>query len=158
MLDKSFTPQRERGEKKKRNLISKYTLIGTLLYLAVTPSVCLALVVKIFFICSSFVFWIGNKQTREGDVLHCSQFCPGYWREAALPRNPRRQGVLHYKVNIGDTVPGGKRASHIQYTSLHHFRLARLCIVPEAGQGARLAEVHWNQFTCYPLFGCCWLI
>lgn len=46
----------------------------------------------------SVCFLTGYKQTREGDVLHRSQVCFGYGREATLPGHSRRQGVLHHQV------------------------------------------------------------
>lgn len=41
---------------------------------------------------------IGNKQTREGDILYFCKVCVGNRREAPLSWHPRRQGVLHNQV------------------------------------------------------------
>ncbi|KAF3855764.1 hypothetical protein F7725_016487 [Dissostichus mawsoni] len=42
----------------------------------------------------------GDKQTREGDVLHSGKVYHSNWREAALPRHPRRQRVLHHQTLV----------------------------------------------------------
>lgn len=60
----------------------------------------------------------GNKQAREGELLHGSQVCLGYGREAALPGHPWRQGVLHHQVGAPGSLSHPQTKGRIQIWSV----------------------------------------